>query len=163
MLRTAWGDWLAPALVGATLALPLARVLAEDSPVPSDFKIIAEFGAGFSDWKSWDVTITGEGRVIQKYSDQKEVKKSSLLSKTETRALWVKVNEASFFKLQPRYSYPVTDCETLILTITANKVTHRVSVYAPSFLADNKDVKRFGSVWSEVLRKVPSPYPNQKP
>jgi len=163
MPRLGTGDRLIPALLCVAILSPLNRVLAEDNPVPGDFKINAEYGAGYSAWTSWEVTITGDGRVIQEYFDEKEVKKRSSISKADLKALWVKVNEASFFKLQPKYSVDVEDNPTLLLTITANKVTHRVMVYAPDHLEDHKDVKQFFRVWSEVLRKVPAPNPDQKP
>jgi hypothetical protein len=156
-------DWLVPPLILATFLLPRAKILAEDNPLPCDFKINAEYGAGYSSWTSWEVTITGDGRVLQEYFDEKQVKKRSSISKADLRALWVKINEASFFKLQPEYSVDVEDNPTLIMTITANKMTHRVMVYAPDHLEDHKDVKRFFRVWSEVLKKVPSPNPDQKP
>jgi hypothetical protein len=58
---------------------------------------------------------------------------------------------------------PVSDNPKLLLTITLDKKTHEVSVYAPGYLEKNQEMKRFFKVWSEVLRDVPSPSVEQKP
>jgi hypothetical protein len=79
------------------------------------------------------------------------------------RDLLAKIKEANFFALKKRYEYQVTDNPTLILKVTLDKTTHEVVVYAPDHLEKNKDVKRFFRVWSEILRKIPSPNPEQKP
>ncbi len=131
--------------------------------IPADFKIVAQYGAGYSDWKSWRSTITGEGKVAQEGFGLIDTKKESKLSGNDLRALLAKIKEADYFALKERYEYEVTDNPTLILSVTMDKKTHKVVVYAPDHLEKNKEVQRFFKVWSDVLRKVPSPNPEQKP
>jgi hypothetical protein len=151
---------------GAFVSLLCASALLaaeDDKTVPADFKIVAQYGAGYSDWNSWRHTITGDGKVVKEVLTIKDTKEESKLSDDDLKALIAKVREADFFKLKERYEYEVTDNPTLILTVTLDGRTHKVSVYAPSHLKDDKEVKRFFKAWSEVLRKVPSPNPDQKP
>ncbi len=146
----------------------------DGDPIPSDLKIVAQYGAGYSPWKSWKFTISGDGKVAKEWGfsgggkaankdDSKSSEKDTKLSKKHLRELVAKIKEADFYGLQEKYSYRVTDSPRLVLTITQDKKTHRVEVYAYSHLKDDKDVKRFLRVWSEFLRKVPSPNPDQKP
>ena len=135
----------------------------DKQPIPSDFKIVARYVRGYSSWKSWETTITSDGKVVQEILASKDAKKRIKLAKDDMNALLALVNEANFSALKERYDYLVTDNPTLILTITMDKKTHKVSVYAPAFLEKNEEVERFLKVWSEVLRKVPSPNPGQKP
>jgi len=131
--------------------------------VPADFKIVAQYGAGYSDWESWRYTISGDGKVAKEVFGLKDTKDESRLTKEDLKALIAKVEEVDFFALKESYEYEVTDNPSLILTVTLNGKTHRVSVYAPGHLKENKEVKRFLQVWSEVLRTAPSPNPEQKP
>jgi hypothetical protein len=41
----------------------------EKQPVPSDFKIVAEYGAGYSVKASWTCTIAADGKVTQEIYD----------------------------------------------------------------------------------------------
>ena len=151
-----------------------AHPTTDNEPIPSDFRIVAQYGAGYSPWKSWKVTITGDGIVAKEGGFQgggsaaeergtKEQSGQTTLSGTDLRELLAEIKEADFYGLREEYSYSVTDNPTLVLTITQNKRTHRVSVYAYNHLKDDKDVKRFLRVWSKLLRKVPSPNPDDKP
>jgi hypothetical protein len=101
--------------------------------------------------------------VRYRHASCEDPKKESRLSEADIKALLAKIKESDFFALKERYEYDVTDNPTLILTVTQNKKTHAVLVYAPHHLRENRDVKRFFTVWSDVLRKVPSPNPDQKP
>jgi hypothetical protein len=94
---------------------------------------------------------------------QQDTTKASELSKDESRDLLAKIKEADFFALKERYEHNVTDNPTLILKVTLDKKSHEVVVYAPGHVEKNKEVKRFFKVWSEVLKKIPSPNPDQKP
>jgi hypothetical protein len=133
--------------------------------VHADFKIVAEYRAGLSHWKWWRSTITGDGQVTQEILFAKGTKKKSRLSEDDLKAILAQVKEADFFALGEHYrpSPFVTDCPTLILTVTRDKKTHKVDIYAPHLLKNDKEVKRFFRVWSEVLKKAPSPNPEQKP
>jgi hypothetical protein len=65
-----------------------------------------------------------------------------------------------------QYKATVTDLATLVLEVTAGKKIHRVLVYGHNFLTAKEDqdaVDRFLGVWSEVLRAVLAPNPDQKP
>src|SRR5262249_27249677 len=107
--------------------------LAEETNVPSDFKVVAEYGAGYSTWKSWKATIGNDGKVAQEIytfsKGEKVERKNYALSNKDLVTLWTKINESSFPSLHEEYSYLVTDDATLILTITMNGKTHSVSVY----------------------------------
>jgi Domain of unknown function (DUF6438) len=151
----------------ASLLCASALLGADDKKaIPADFKIVAKYRPGYSDWKRWEYTITGDGRVAKEVFSlkaQEDTKQESKLSKDDLTELIAKVKEADFFALKKRYDHRVTDNPTLELTVTLDGKTHEVSVYAPRHLKEDKDVKRFLKVWSEVLRKVPSPNPKQTP
>jgi hypothetical protein len=145
-------------------ACSLVAFSADDKPVPEDLKIVAQYGAGLSDWKSWKYTIEPGGMVSQEiYDSGDNPGNKTKLSEGAVRSIWSKIEEARFFDLQERYSGKITDCPTLVLTVTANKKTRRVVVYAPTAVKERDAVARFDKVWSEILRKLPSPNPEQKP
>ena len=130
--------------------------------LPDDYTIVATYGSGYSDWEPWQVTITRDGKAVQEIYTYpggiKEVtRKEVVLQKEDLLQFVNKVKESRFFSLNKRYSYSVTDHDTLILDITMYENSHKVMVYAPFYLKNNDDVKRFMKVWNEVLRKVPSP------
>jgi len=138
--------------------------------VPEDFKIVALYGPGFSDWLSWKYIITADGNVAQEIGPgrftNKRSEKQTKLSKDDIAILFTKVKEADFFKLKARYVANVTDNEDLVLEVTMNKKTYQVSVYGYEFLKEKEDqaaVDRFLSIWSAVIRKVPAPNPKQTP
>jgi hypothetical protein len=130
--------------------------MADQTTVPADFKIVARFYPGFSPLQPWENIITGDGKVSG-YS------KTSKLSEDDLRALLAKIKEADYFALKERYTYAVTDSSTLVLTVTLDKKTHKVEVYAHEDLRKDNEVKRFLKVWSEVLRRAPSRFPEQTP
>jgi hypothetical protein len=138
----------------------------QQDPISSDFKIVAQFGPGLSDWKPWKCTITGDGKVIKEPGFHGNSKKriKDTLSKKDIIDLAAKIKETEFFGMREEYVRPkLTDNPTLVLTITQNCKTHKVKIYAPDFQKENKEVKRFLRAWAEVLMKVPPPNPDQKP
>ena len=160
---------LIPLLV--LLACSSAAPAADPPAVPDDFKMVVRFGPGYSDWLSWRYTITADGKVAQEIgpggrgNPPERTEKETKLKKDEVAALFAKVKEADFFKLKEQYKGKVTDQATLILEITADKKTHTVKLYGHRFLREKEDqdaADRFLSVWSEVLRKLPAPNPDQK-
>jgi hypothetical protein len=163
-----------PITVPRAGVLPLMLVIAywqaaspkQQDPISSDFKIVAQFGPGLSDWKPWKCTITGDARVIKEPGFHGNSKKGTkdTLSKKDIIDLAAKIKEAEFFGLRKEYLRPkLSDNPTLVLTVTQNRKTHKVKIYAPEHLKKDKEVKRFLRVWAEVLRKVPPPNPDQKP
>ena len=159
--QTAAGWTLLP-LVGVFLLVG-SIALAEKQPVPSDFKIVAEYGAGYSGVRaSWKCTIAADGKVTQEISDLENTKKQSSLTKADLDALLKKIQEADFSSMKKRYEFPVDDNPTLILNITSNGKSHEVVVYAPDHQKKNKEVRRFLRLWSQILRKVPSPNAEHK-
>src|SRR5262249_20678190 len=151
--------------------LALVAAPAPDAPaVPDDFKVVARFSPGYSNWLRWQYTITADGKVAQDIGpggggggerSQKETK----LSKDNIAALFTKVKQADFFQLKEQYRAKVTDNPTLVLEITMDKKTHKVLVYGYRLLKEKEDqdaVDRFLGVWSEVIAKVPAPNPDQK-
>jgi Domain of unknown function (DUF6438) len=160
------------AMAGLFISLIGVANAADDPPAPpADFKIVARYGPGYSDWHSWQVTITADGKVTQHIGKGgrgggEESDKEAKLSKDDLAALAGKVKDAEFFKLKEQYKGKVTDMATLILEITTDKKTHKVLLYAPSFLTDMDDQKaadRFLGIWSDVLKKVPAPNEKQTP
>ena len=132
------------------------------SVVPDNFKVIAHYAPGYSDWKPWEATITQDGKVSQTTyifgdNENTEIIKTFSLSEHALTNLIDAIKEPDFFSIKERFSYPVTHNETLFLSVTMGQASHEVSVYAPSHLKKRTDVKRFLAVWDEVLKKVPSP------
>jgi WD40 repeat protein len=156
LLVTAW--------LGACLLTPASAVA---QPVPEDFKMVARYGPGFSDWRSWTTSITGDGKALQKVGTGgrgggEPSEKTASLSKDDLAALVSRVKEADFFKLKGKYRGRATDQATLTLEVTLGKKTHQVSVYGFRFIRDKEEqdeVDRFLRVWVELLKKVPSPNP----
>jgi hypothetical protein len=148
-------------LVGVFLLVGRADK-AEKQPVPSDFKIVAEYGAGYSVRASWKCTIAADGKVTQEIYDLDNTKKESRLTEADLGALLKKIQEADFFSLKNKYDFSVEDNPTLVLNITLNGKSHEVVVYAPDHQKKNKEVRRFLRLWSQILRKVPSPNAEQK-
>ena len=134
--------------------------------VSSDFKIVAQFDPGLSDWKPWKCTITADGEVIKEPGFEGDPKKriKETLAKKDIIDLAAKIRKTEFFGLQEEYvRRKLTDHPTLVLTITQNRKTHKVTVYAPDYQMKNEEVKRFLGAWAEVLRKVPPANRDQKP
>jgi hypothetical protein len=156
------------ATVHCTLLLLVAlivpvRAAADAAAVPSDFKLVAEYGPGLSAGKPWTVTIEADGTGVQKIYGQGASETSFTLPPDALADLWSSVTESRFFLLAGAYSPDVTDKSTLVLRVRQNEASHEVVVYAPRNLQGNEDVKRFLQVWNAVLRKVPSPNPEQRP
>ncbi len=131
-----------------------------------DFKIVASRLGSESLWLLWKVTITGDGKVVKEVFDEHDLK----WRKTETKIpredvaeIMAKVKEAEFDSLRNHYLSGGSDISRLTVAITANKKTKQVSIDDPSSPGTHKDVKRFHRVWSEILRKVPSPNEAEKP
>jgi hypothetical protein len=143
----------------------------EEEPLPSNFKIIARYSPGFSDWLSWEDTITADGNVSQVIgpgrSTPGKTQKQMRLSQHDLAALLAKVNEAHFFQLREHYTNKhITDQPTLFLAVTAGSQTHTVDIYAYRHIEEKTDragVDCFLKVWTEVLAKVPSPNAEQVP
>jgi hypothetical protein len=133
----------------------------DEKSIPGDFEIVAEYYPGYSNWIRWTTTITADGKVVQQPWGSK--KNESRLTEKDLHDLIGKVKEANFFALKGRYAVTATDCPTLLLTVTRDKKTCKVAVYCADLLRSNKEVGRFLQVWSELLRKVASPNPEQKP
>jgi hypothetical protein len=150
----------AAGLVPFVLVIACAPAPEDKKSIPGDFEIVAEYYPGYSDWKPWKTTIAADGKVVQE--PWKSKKNESRLTEKDLHDLIRKVKEANFFALKERYEVNATDCATLLLTVTRDKTTHKVAVYGDEFLRNNKEVGRFLRVWSELLRKVPSPNPKQK-
>jgi hypothetical protein len=89
-----------------------------------------------------------------------------MLSPDDLKTIADAIQDAEFSSLKTSYRSLATDQPTLILEITEGTKTHKVSVYGPSLLkteADRAAARRFLRVYSEVLRAVPSPNPDQTP
>jgi Domain of unknown function (DUF6438) len=154
------------------VASVFAVASATGSPgAPDDFKIVARYGPGFSNWLRWQYTITADGKVAQDIGPGgrgggERSEKQTTLSKDDIEALFAKVKGAEFFNLKEQYKGKVTDHPTLALEVTMDKKTHQVLVYGYQHLKEKEDqnaVDRFLGVWSEVIRKVPAPNPDQTP
>jgi len=150
-------------LILISLAGQTPKAQGVEKAIPGDLKIVAQYGAGHSDWRSWKSTITADGQASQEIFDWPEsTRKAFKLSPGDLVDLLDQIDKAEFSKLKERYEANITDHPTLILEITADKKTHRVSIYAREAVKERDDVERFLKVWREFLKKVPSPNPEQK-
>jgi hypothetical protein len=139
------------------IALLLSVEALSGGPVPDDFRIVAEYEKGMEEWKSWKLIISRDGHVLQETFGLGDEKKSLRLSEREICGLAGCIRKCRFFELSKRLDSDVTDHPTLILTVTMDKKTHRVEIYAPQRIKDKRDVKSFLRLWRQVLRKVRSP------
>jgi len=155
----------------------------EDNPAPNYLKIVAQFKAGINGLAtSWKYTITGDGKVdqeIDEFLKDGTKKKQTTLSKEDLADILAKFKDADFPSLRKKYPFPANHTSTLRLAITQNKKTQEVVVHTSEFQSssvtvgnthdkeaqaqEDKEVGRFLRVWSEILRKVPSPNPDQTP
>jgi len=141
----------------------------DGNPDAGDLKIVAFYNAGESLWLDWKYTITGDGNVdVETFEWDGHVrKKRTMLSKEDLTDIVAKFKEAEFHGLRKRYFTIGSDIPTLTLAITENKKTKEVSVNAGWLEKDRapqlEEVSRFLRVWSEILRKFPSPNAEQKP
>jgi hypothetical protein len=155
-------------LLSAVLSLNAGLIAAEPEPVPNDFKLFAQYSPGYSTWKPWKVTVTGDGKALQQIdrarsSKEEASENTSTLTQKQLQNLVTVVRASQFSGLHRKYSYAVTDMSTLTLRVTMNGTSHEVTVYAASSLKNNPEVKRFMKVWNAVLTAVPAPNPEQKP
>ncbi len=144
--------------------------LAEAQQVPDNFKIIAKYYAGYSVWKQWETAITSDGRVVQDIHPGRKGGEDStsktMLTQEDLKELVAMIQASDFDSLKEEYRSRATDQPTLILEITQGRKTHKVLVYGPTLLKSEgkgKEIERFLAVWADVLRKVPSPNPDQTP
>jgi hypothetical protein len=160
---------LASCVLMSTSLLPLLAALAQcdKKDVPADFKISARFSPGLSRWKAWKTTITAGGDVTQDvlkdFKPEWETKKLRPLDRSALIDLMNKIRESDFDKLNKRYDDGVIDSEALILVVTLEGKTKEVVIHGPSDIEDKNAVKRFLTVWNEVLKKAPSPNKEQVP
>jgi hypothetical protein len=139
-----------------------------EKALPDDFKIVAQYAAGFSTWKSWKATIKGDGKVSQEtFGWPESTMKDLKLSTEDVKDLLAAIKEAEFSELPKlKGALGVTDEDMMVLKVTAGGKTHKVSVYGYWESKDGSEkaeLKRFAKVWREVLEKVPSPNAKQKP
>jgi hypothetical protein len=153
--------------LSVAVAVPPSTARIDEAAIPANFKIFARYYPGMSSWKAWKTTIKSDGGVVQEIYDIKQngwvSRQIPPLTPQDLKDLRAKINKSKFWDLKARYSGGVTDQPTLALVVTEGGKTHEVRVYAMSFLKDEPKVDDFLDVWDEVLRKVPSPNPKQKP
>jgi hypothetical protein len=149
-------------LLLAALAAPVSAG-ADAAAVPPDFKLVAEYGPGRTAGRPWTVTIEADGTAVQKVYGQGSSENSVTLPPEALADLVSSITDSRFFQLAGTYSPEASDNSTLVLRVRQNETSHEVVVYAPRNLQANDDVKRFLQVWNAVLRKVPSPNPEQRP
>ena len=144
--------------------------IAQTNEVPRDFVLFAQYNAGYSPWKSWQLTVSGDGQVLQEayaFRGSNPVRETNYfhLAKEDLKQLAARLDNESFESLAEHYSPKdkITDNPTLIVRSVMLGKSNEVSVYAPDHLKDKAEVRRFLRVWNEVLRKVPSPNSDQKP
>jgi hypothetical protein len=156
-------------LLGSLVAL--ASASAADPPaVPDDFKLVAKYAPGYSNWRSWETTVTADGKVAHHIGrggrgGGEPMDKDAKLTKEDVAAIYAKVADGNFFKLKEQYKTKVTDQATLTIEITADKKTHKVQLYGYQRLTEKDDqdaADRFLVIWQEVLKKVHPPNADQK-
>jgi hypothetical protein len=143
------------------------RAVPEDSNSDRvDLKIVASRLGSESLWLLWKVTIAGDGKVVKEVFDEHDGqwrKTETKIPQEDVAEIMAKVKEAEFHSLRNHYLSGGSDISRLTVAITQNKKTKQVSIDDPSLPGTHKDVKRFLRVWSEILRKVPSPNEAEKP
>ena len=144
------------------------RTVPEDSTSGggANLKIVPSHLGSESLWLLWKVTITGDGNVVKEVFDEHDGqwrKSETNLSQVDLAAIMAKAKEAEFDSLQDHYSSGGSDIARLTVAITEKNKTKQVSVDDPSLPGTHNDVKRFLRVWSEILKKVPSPNEPEKP
>jgi hypothetical protein len=153
------------------LLLALVVALSCDTPgrgsPPPDagsWLVVAHYSPGRGPGPPWETRIAANGAVEHERigSDEPEVRRSQL-DRPALQRLVRSIASADFKSLERRYAIPLTDQPELALTVQVDGSSKAVSVYAPWELASDRAVRRFLSVWDEVLRVVPSPNPNQRP
>jgi len=152
------------------LSAPGRIGVAQTNQVPQDFELFAQYSAGYSPWKSWRLTISADGSALQEayaFRGGNPTRETNYfhLAKTDLKQLATRLDDERFESLAHRYSPKdkITDNPTLVLRAMMLGKSNEVSVYAPDHLRGKAEVGRFLKVWNEVLRKVPSPNPEQKP
>jgi hypothetical protein len=152
-----------------TSDVPHSSGIVEAKEVPGEFKLVARFSPLGGRWLGWETTVGAYGKVAQTtWTVPRGIvkpAKQARLTKDELDLLWSKIKEAHFFELKKEYSSDAIDQDILDLKITRKNETHEVSVYRDRNITkkdDRSEVKRFLGVWSEVIRFVPSPNPDQK-
>jgi len=162
-------------LLGLACSPPVAGPSAETTPIPTDFRLSARYSPGYSNWKPWTTVVTADGKVSQDIQPSPtsaggSTRKTFVLTTNDLQQLVAVARAFDFTKLKTNYSYPVTDNPRLTLELTLNGSSNKVQVYAPHLLKENQDVKkgvkmdvaRFLKLWNELLKKVPSPNPEQQ-
>ena len=143
----------------------------EADAIPADFALFAQYGPGMMGMRGalpWTLTIGSDGRALQRASVFKEnakqvLEKSFQLTRTDMQKLITTIRESAFYSLSPRYVGEMTDLEGMIVRMTMDKKSHEVLVYALPAVPQKKELRRFWSVWNELLRVVPSPNAGQVP
>jgi hypothetical protein len=161
---------LASLFLPSILLSAVSLIAAEADSIPGDFRLCAQYGPGFSDWKPWKVTIFADGKALQevypsrlgKEATTEKTEKTSTLTMPQLQELVAATRTSRFSALKELYSYPVTDNPTLTLRVTMDGSSQEVKVYAPGHLKDNAEVKRFMKVWNIVLKHIPAPNAEQK-
>ena len=156
----------------ASSAFPQQSPLHEPTKakVPEDFTVFAEFLAGHEVLEGtvhWTLTIDHTGKAVQEYYllpgiDTKRKghqKKTVKLSARDMEEILRAVEDTAFIKLKSRYGHPFTPPVGKVIVVQARGKRHRVEVFLdPTIdLSCKKDVASFQKLWSELLRKMPSP------
>lgn len=133
-----------------------------DGPaIPADLVIVAESHAPplvVDPPKNWECRITADGRVARRFGYP--TKEPGSLPEAAVRDLVAAIAAARFAELRASYDAGLTDQPWRALTVTIGGQRHRVVIEGRP---REQDVARFERVWSEVLKKVPPPNPDEAP
>lgn len=156
---------LAVVLVLLAVSAAATRLTADDDPVPRDFKLVAQYARGGTARSSWKVTIIRDGTVSRTHRDAesgREIRRAYELSSGDMAELLRKIRQADFMKLKGRYEGPAEDVDGFSISLTMDEKTHEVVVWDAGGQWGDRDVRGLWKLWDEILRKVPSPNPDQK-
>jgi hypothetical protein len=135
--------------------------------IPADFKITARWASPSAGY-GWTTTITADGHVVQVWSSPEiyektgefEKQKRFRLTKNEIKELFDKIKKTDLLNLPTELSRGGEDTQYHLLSISMNNKCYETSSHRP----DPKDAQenRFYLVFAAILKKIPSPFPDQK-
>jgi len=137
--------------------------------IPNDFKLVASYTRGGSPLinesgeHSWRLTVSFDGKAIQKRNDledyYKAPTKSFSLSQNDLQEILTSIKDSDFFSL-PQSNKDINcfvfGASALVLKIAMDGRSHRVIFENDCNAWENDQIKKLWLVWHTVLKIIPS-------
>lgn len=128
--------------------------------VPTDFKLIYDFGATHAAWGRTRFTITANGAVVVEKSRvvhgaglKRDLQRCQLTA-GELAGLWKQIQEAKFFELEKHYANTrIRDGSSSYITINADGKEHSVTVLNTHEQAYDQIVYEIEKITNKKLSK----------